>query len=65
LPWVRQWHGEVDPAFGMSPADAYASYLEDQMLRCHVSVSDLAKWRPPASGRSRRGRAASPDPADS
>ena len=22
MPWVRQWHGEIDPAFGQSPADA-------------------------------------------
>lgn len=56
MPWLRQWHGEVDPAFGMSPADAYASYLEDQMHRCQVSDSDLATWRPPAAGRGRRGR---------
>ncbi|MGH3402775.1 MAG: BREX-2 system adenine-specific DNA-methyltransferase PglX [Streptosporangiaceae bacterium] len=60
LPWVRQWHGEVDPAFGMSPADAYGSYLEDQMHRCGVSGSDLTAWRPPASGRGRRTRATSP-----
>jgi hypothetical protein len=66
MPWVRQWHCEVDPAFGMSPADAYASYLEDQQHRCQVSASDLADWRPPASGRSRRPRSDSspvPDPA--
>ena len=30
MPWVRQWHGEVDPAFGQSPADAYDDYLDDQ-----------------------------------
>lgn len=65
MPWVRQWHGEVDPEFGMSPADAYASYLEDQMHRCGVSASDLTAWRPPASGRGRRPWAASTadDPA--
>lgn len=60
MPWVRQWHGEVDPAFGMSPADAYATYLEDQMHRCGVSGADLAAWRPPATGRGRRASAASP-----
>ena len=66
MPWVRQWHGEVDPAFGMSPADAYASYLEDQQHRCRVSASDLADWGPSASGRRRRPRSGSspaPDPA--
>lgn len=30
---VRQWHGEVDPAFGQSPADAYAMYLENEQRR--------------------------------
>jgi hypothetical protein len=59
MPWVRQWHGDVDPAFGMSPADAYASYLEDQMQRCGVSGSDLTGWRPPISGRGPRARTAS------
>lgn len=27
MPWVRQWHNEIDPTFGQSPADAYAAYL--------------------------------------
>jgi hypothetical protein len=58
LPWVRQWHGEVDPAFGVSPADAYAAYLDDQMRRCGASAADLAAWRPPARGRGGRNRAA-------
>jgi hypothetical protein len=56
MPWVRQWHREVDPAFGMSPADAYDSYLEDQQRRCGASGADLAVWRPPPSGRGRRPR---------
>jgi hypothetical protein len=53
LPWVKQWHGDVDPAFGMSPADAYAGYLEDQQLKHGLSDEDLAGWRPPKSGRGR------------
>ncbi len=53
LPWVRQWHGEVDPAFGVSPADAYAAYLDDQKRRWGVSGADLTGWRSPANGRGR------------
>ncbi|MGI8447169.1 MAG: BREX-2 system adenine-specific DNA-methyltransferase PglX [Streptosporangiaceae bacterium] len=60
LPWVRQWHGDVDPAFGMSPADAYAGYLEDQQLRHGVTAGDLAAWRPQPSGRGRRAAASVP-----
>jgi hypothetical protein len=54
LPWVRQWHGDIDPAFGMSPADAYAGYLEDQQLRYGVTASDLTAWRPQAADRGHR-----------
>jgi hypothetical protein len=60
LPWVRQWHGDVDPT-GESPASAYSSYLEDQMLRCRVSADDLTSWQPPTSGRGRRARTVSPN----
>ena len=27
MPWVRQWHAEVDGRFGISPAEAYDAYL--------------------------------------
>jgi hypothetical protein len=46
MPWARQWHGDEDAAFGMSPAEAYSSYLEDQMPHCPVSAGDLTAWRP-------------------
>jgi hypothetical protein len=46
LPWVKQWHGEIDDAYGMSPADAYASYLEDQQLKHGLTAEALTAWRP-------------------
>jgi hypothetical protein len=58
LPWVKQWHGDVDPEFGMSPADAYASYLEDQQLRHGLTADDLTAWRPPKPTRGRRSKTA-------
>ncbi|WP_329259570.1 BREX-2 system adenine-specific DNA-methyltransferase PglX [Actinoallomurus sp. NBC_01490] len=57
MPWAKQWHGEVDPEFGMSPADAYASYLEDQQLRYGLTSDDLTAWRPAKPTRGRRAKA--------
>jgi hypothetical protein len=54
MPWVRQWHGEVDPEFGMSPAQAYDAYLEEQKITYGLSDEDLRKWRPEGGGRGRR-----------
>jgi hypothetical protein len=46
LPWVKQWHGEIDDTYGTSPADAYASYLEDQQLKHGLTDEALTAWRP-------------------
>jgi hypothetical protein len=60
LPWLRQWHGEIDPAFGQSPADAYAGFLDQQLLSLQLTRDDLTAWKPqpPASGRRATRRAA-------
>ena len=53
MPWVRQWHHEVDPSFGQSPADAYDAYLIQRREVYGLTEEDLRSWtRPPA----RRGR---------
>ncbi|GAA4152360.1 hypothetical protein GCM10022416_50470 [Actinomadura keratinilytica] len=56
LPWVKQWHGEVDPAFGMSPADAFTAYLAKKQAEYRISDEDLRSWRPepPRRGRPRK-----------
>jgi hypothetical protein len=37
MPWVRQWHNEVDPAFGQSVADVLGDYLAAQRQRYGLS----------------------------
>jgi hypothetical protein len=54
LPWLRQWHGEVDPAFGQSQADAYDAFLEQQLLSLRLTSDDLAAWKPQPPARGRR-----------
>jgi hypothetical protein len=46
MPWVRQWHNEVDPSFGQSPADAYDEFLTAQRLTHHLTDQDLAEVKP-------------------
>ena len=54
MPWVRQWHNELDPAFGQSPADAYDAYLTSQREKYGLTDEALASWSPPQSARGRR-----------
>ncbi|MBY6413365.1 BREX-2 system adenine-specific DNA-methyltransferase PglX [Rhodococcus sp. BP-252] len=54
LPWVQQWHGEIDPEFGESVADTVGEELRSRCAQIGVTVDELAAWRPPASTRGRR-----------
>ena len=48
MPWVRQWHDEIDPAFGASPAHEYDTYLVSQREKYGLTEDDLRGWTPPA-----------------
>lgn len=54
LPWVKQWHADLDPTFGMSMADFCAAQLEERMTQLNVSTTDLKAWRPAPATRGRR-----------
>lgn len=54
LPWVQQWHAELDPAFGVSLGDFAAQEVEQRRARLGVSLDDLVAWRPPKVTRGRR-----------
>jgi len=53
-PWVEQWHSELDPTFGVSPAQFAREQLSEHLKSLGLTVDDLAAWRPPAPTRGRR-----------
>lgn len=55
-PWVQQWHAEVDPAFGQSPAEFTGQELARRARQVGRSLEQLAAWRPPAATRGRRAK---------
>jgi len=54
MPWVRQWHTEVDPRFGQTPADAYDAYLTTQRETHALTEESIRTWTPPQQPRARR-----------
>jgi hypothetical protein len=54
MPWVRQWHSEIDPAFGQSPAEAYDAYLTSERESRNLTEDALRAWTPPQPQRGRR-----------
>lgn len=54
-PWLQQWHAEVDPAFGMSPAAAVSGALDFLLSKHELSRADITAWVPaaPTHGRAK------------
>ena len=45
-PWVEQWHGEVDPSYGVSLAAFCREQLTARAAQVGKTLDELAAWRP-------------------
>jgi hypothetical protein len=59
LPWVHQWHPEVDDALGMSTGDYLQGLLDAQLAQHGFTIAEARAWKPPAPVRRARGRRSS------
>lgn len=56
LPWVHQWHPEVDDDLGMSTGDYLQGLLDAQLAQHGLTIAEVRAWQPPAPVRRTRGR---------
>jgi hypothetical protein len=59
LPWVHQWHPEIDDDLGMSTGDYLQGLLDAQLAQHGLTLTAVRAWQPPAPVRRTRGRRAS------
>jgi len=57
IPWLKQWHNEIDPEFGERLGDYYEGFLLEELRQLELARDELADWQPPAATRGRRRRA--------
>lgn len=48
IPWLKQWHNEVDPEFGERMGDYYEGFLLEELRNLEIVRADLLSWRPAA-----------------
>jgi hypothetical protein len=53
LPWLKQWHNDIDPDYHERMGDFFAIFLQGQLQQCGLTHDDLKRWQPPATGRGR------------
>lgn len=54
LPWVLQWHNDLDADTDVRPGDYFQSWLGEQLNRHGWTRQTLADWRPTATPRRKR-----------
>lgn len=54
VPWLVQWHNEVDPEYGEQMGDFFATFVDTQARDLGLTPDDLATWQPPAPTRGRK-----------
>jgi hypothetical protein len=59
LPWVHQWHPEIDDDLGMSTGDYLQGLLDAQLAQHGLTLTAVRAWQPPAPVRRTRGRRSS------
>ncbi|WP_375666548.1 BREX-2 system adenine-specific DNA-methyltransferase PglX [Stutzerimonas kunmingensis] len=56
IPWLKQWHNEVDPEFGERMGDYYEGFLLEELRNLEITRTDLLSWQPAAVAGKRSGR---------
>ena len=53
-PWLVQWHSEIEPQFGASPAAVISGVVDQYLARMEKTRDQVTAWTPPTTTRGRR-----------
>ena len=54
LPWLKQWHNDIDPEYDQRLGDFYETFLRSELAMLGLTEEDLRVWTPPNTAKSRR-----------
>jgi hypothetical protein len=58
LPWLKQWHNDIHPAYQERMGDFFQQFVEDEARAMEMTLDEIRNWTPPVqtSARGRRKR---------
>ncbi|MBX6312632.1 MAG: BREX-2 system adenine-specific DNA-methyltransferase PglX [Isosphaeraceae bacterium] len=56
LPWLKQWHNDIDPEFGVPMGDYFEGFLQEESRNLGLTLDEIKAWQPPQWQRAVRGR---------
>jgi hypothetical protein len=54
LPWIHQWHPEIEPEFGETAGQSFQTMLEHDAHELGLTLEDIRNWTPPEKARKTR-----------
>ncbi len=57
IPWLQQWHNDLDPAYGIGLGDYFAGFVDEEARVLGFTLDDVRTWQPPLRNSRRRRRA--------
>jgi hypothetical protein len=54
LPWLKQWHNDVDPEFGMRMGDYFEGFIQEEARQMGKTLDQITAWEPPKKTERRR-----------
>ncbi len=53
VPWLEQWHNEIDPAYGERMGTYYRGFVNEEARALGFTLDDLRTWKPAVTGAKR------------
>ncbi len=54
IPWLKQWHNDIDPEFGLAMGDYYEGFLIEEAKAIGHTVESLRMWEPVGKVKSKK-----------
>lgn len=54
LPWIHQWHKEIDAEFGETAGQSFQTMLEHDAHELGLTMEDIRNWTPPEKAKKTR-----------
>jgi hypothetical protein len=53
LPWLKQWHNDIDPEFQLPMGDYFESFVHEEAQKLGMTQDELRAWQPPARAKAK------------
>ena len=47
LPWLKQWHNDIDPESGLQMGDYFEGFVQDEARQMSKTLDEIRAWEPP------------------